>query len=110
MTQNEVINKLSMEMALALGDLDTLPTCRTYIQMALAVGVEHFTMDMEEIIVMNYKGEELDRLKSVTDVEKKLGIKQAYVSAVLRGDQASAGGFKFQKVKDKLLIPALKTA
>ncbi len=97
-------------MALALGDLDTLQTCRTYIQMALTVGIEHFTRDMEEIIVMNYKGEEIDRLKSVTDVEKKLGIKQAYVSAVLRGDQFSAGGLRFMKVKDKELIPIKKTA
>ena len=110
MTQGEVINKLSMEMAVALGDLDTLQTCRTYIQMALSIGIEHYTRDMEEVIVMNYKGVEIDRLKSVTDVERKLGIKQCYVSAVLRGDQFSTGGLRFQLVKDKELIKIKKTA
>jgi predicted DNA-binding ArsR family transcriptional regulator len=110
MTQGEVINKLSMECAVALGDLDTLQTVRNYIQMALAIGVEHYTKDMEEVIVMNYNGEEIDRLKSVTDVERKLGIKQAYVSAVLRGDQFSAGGLRFQLVKDKELVPVKKIA
>lgn len=110
MTQGEVINKLSMEMALALGDFNTLQTCRTYIQMALSIGVEHYTKDMEEIIVLNYAGQEIDRFKCVTDVERKMGIKQCYVSAVLRGDQFSTGGFRFQKVKDKELIPMNKTA
>jgi hypothetical protein len=105
MTQSEVINKLSMEMAIALGDLETLPTCRIYIQMALSIGIEHFTKDMEEIIVMNYEGKEIDRIKSVSDIEKKFGIKQCYVSAVLRGDQHSAGGFIFMKSRDKELIP-----
>jgi hypothetical protein len=110
MTQGYVINKLSMEMALALGDLDTLETCRKYIQMALSIGTEHFTKDMEEIIVMNYKGEEIDRLKSIGDAERKLGISQSQVSDVLRGKQFSAGGLRFMKVRDKELIPIKKTA
>jgi len=110
MTQSEVINKLSMEMALALGDLDTLPTCRTYIQMALAIGIEHYTKDMEEIIVMNKDGEEVTRLKSVSEGEVKLGIRQIYISLCLTGRQHSAGGFMFVKAKDKELIPAKKTA
>ena len=110
MTQSEVINRMSMEMALALGDLDTLQTCRTYIQMALMIGIEHFTKDMEEIIVLNKEGEEITRLKSVTEGEAKLGIKQSYISACLMGLQHTAGGYMFIKTKDKELIPAKKTA
>jgi hypothetical protein len=110
MTQNEVINKLSMEMALALGDLDHLRTCKFYIQMALAIGIDHFTKEMEEIIIMNYDGQEIDRLKSLTDCETKLGIYKSQISEVLSGKRFSAGGLRFQKVKDKELVPARKTA
>lgn len=110
MTQGEVINKLSIEMALALGDLDTLQTCRTYIQMALMIGIEHFTKDMEEIIVLTKNGEEVTRLKSVTEGELKLGIRQACISDCLAGRQHTAGGYMFIKAKDKELIPAKKTA
>jgi hypothetical protein len=110
MTQGEVIEKLSREMALALGDYSTLQTCRIYIQMALSIGVEHYTKDMEEIIVLSIDGREIDRLKSISDVEKKMGIKQQYVSAVLTGQQYSAGGLRFMKVKDKELVPMKKTA
>ena len=110
MTLSEVINKLSMEQAIALGDLDTLQTCRIYIQMALMVGVEHFTKDMEEIVVMNKQGEEVARFKSVSECEAKLGIPQNQISSALNGYQHSAGGFLFMKLKDKELIPAKKTA
>lgn len=97
-------------MALALGDLDTLQTCRTYIQMALSIGVEHFTKDMEEIIQMDRNGVEMGRFKSVTDASVKTGIPQYQLSAVLTGIQHTAGGFIFIKVKDKELIPKQKTA
>lgn len=110
MTQAEVINKLSMELALALGDMDTLTTCRAYIQMALTIGIEHFTKDMEEIIVLNKEGEEITRLKSVTEGESKLGIRQTQISDCLAGRQHTAGGYMFIKSKDKELIPAKKTA
>ncbi|HNX37502.1 MAG TPA: hypothetical protein PL124_05470 [Candidatus Cloacimonadota bacterium] len=110
MTVNEVIKKLSMEMAVALGELDHLPTCRRYISMALSIGIEHYTKDMEEIVVMTHQGEEVARFKCVTEVERKLGIKQSYVSAVLNGTQHSAGGFLFIKARDKELIPEKKSA
>lgn len=97
-------------MALVLGDLGTLQTCRTYIQMALMIGVEHFTKDMEEIIVMNKQGEEIVRYKSVSECEAKLGIPGNQISSALNGYQHSAGGFLFMKAKDKELIPAKKTA
>jgi len=110
MTQSEVINKLSMEMALALGDLDTLQTCRTYIQMALAIGIEHYTKDMEEIIQMDRFGVELDRFKSVSEAVEKTGIPQNYISSVLTGQQHTTGGFIFMRARDKQLIPARKSA
>lgn len=110
MIQNEVINKLSMELAMALGDLDTLQTCRTYIRMALAIGIDHFTKDMEEIVQMDRFGEEIARFKSVTEASVKSGIRQGDISAVLTGLQHSAGGFLFMKEKDKELVPAKKIA
>lgn len=110
MTQGEVINKLSMEMALALGDLDTLQTCRTYIQMALSIGIDHFTKDMEEIIQMDHFGAEIDRYKSISEAVRETGISQPCISDAIRGAQHTAGGFIFMKSKDKVLIPAKKTA
>lgn len=105
MTQAEVINKLSMEMAMALGDLETLQTCRTYIQMALSIGLEHFTKDSQEIICMNYSGEEIARFKSTREASLKLGVDRRNIDHVLRGCCQSAGGYKFMKAKDKELVP-----
>jgi hypothetical protein len=110
MTQNEVINKLSMEMALLTGDLDNLNTYRWFIRQALDIGINHFTKDMEEIIQMDRFGEELGRFKGVTDCSQKTGIRQSDISAVLTGVQHSAGGFLFMRSKDKKLIPMQKTA
>lgn len=104
MTVNEVVEKLSMEMAVALGELDHLPTCRRYIRMALAVGIEHFTKDMEEIIMMTKQGEEISRFRSVSECVSKTGIPQPQISAVLTGQQHTAGGFMFIKTKDKELV------
>jgi hypothetical protein len=110
MTQNEVINKLSMEMALALGDLDTLRTCRIYIQMALSIGIEHFHVLEEEIIVLDKDGVECGRFKGLADAEKVLGINKASICKCLNGERHSAGGLMFIKTKDKELIPVKKTA
>lgn len=110
MTQNEVINKLSMEMALDLGDLDTLQTCRIYIQMALYIGIEHYTKEMEEVIMMDHFGIEIARYKSAQDASEKTGINRPSISEVMSGKIHSAGGFIFMKSKDKELIPAKKTA
>lgn len=110
MTVNEVVEKLSMEMAVALGELDHLPTCRRYIRMALAVGIEHFTKDSEEIVVMNYSGDELYRFKSTREAEAKLGINRRNIGHVLSGAAHSAGGFIFMKAKDKELIKVKKIA
>ncbi len=108
MTQNEVIIKLSMEMAKKL-DAD-LNTCMWFIRQALCIGIDHYTKDMEEVIQMDRDGEEIGRYKSVGDASLKTGIRQGDISAVLTGLQHTTGGFVFIKVKDKELIPVRKTA
>lgn len=110
MTQNEVINKLSIEMAIALGNLDTLQTCRIYIQMALSIGIDHFTKDMEEVIAMDDTGREVGRYKSILDAERNLGVRECNIHQVLSGRNHTAGGYLFIRTKDKELIPAKKTA
>jgi hypothetical protein len=110
MTYNEVVNKLSMEMALALGDMSALQTCRTYIQMALSIGTEHFTKDMDEVIAYTTKGKETGRFKSVQDAANKLGLYPELITAVLNGRQCTTGGFMFMKTKDKELGPVKNTA
>jgi hypothetical protein len=106
MTTSEVINKLSMELAFMTGDLEDIKHYKKYIRMALAVGIEHFTKDMEEIIVMTRAGVEVGRFKSVTEASKRTGIRQCDVSNVLTGVQHSAGGFLFMKEKNKILVKA----
>jgi hypothetical protein len=110
MTQNEVINKLSMEMAMELEDFFALKICRKYIQMALSIGLEHFRTDMVEIIQMDRLGEEIERYKSATEASQKTGISLGDICSVLTGNRHSAGGFLFIRSKDKELIPAKKTA
>jgi hypothetical protein len=110
MTQNEVINKLSIEMALELGDFDYFTICRKFIQRSLVIGTDHFAIDMEEVIQMDRFGTEIDTFKSVGEASKKTGIRQGDISAVLTGVQHTAGGFIFMKSKDKELVPVNKTA
>jgi hypothetical protein len=110
MTQGEVINKLSMELAVKVGDFDNLETFRWFIRQALCIGIDHFTKDMEEVIQMDRFGVEIARFKGVTDCSNKTGIRQSDISAVLSGAQHTTGGFMFIKAKDKELIPIQKTA
>jgi hypothetical protein len=110
MTQSEVINKISMELAIKVGDFDNLDIFRWFIRQALVIGIDHFTQDMEEIVQMDHLGGEIARFKGVTDCSRKTGIRQGDISAVLTGVQHSAGGFLFIRAKDKELIPIKKTA
>jgi len=110
MTHNEVINKLSMELAVKIGDFDNLETFRWYIRQALVIGTEHFSVNMEEIVQMDGNGVELGRYKSIGEASRKTGLWHANISDVIRGKQHSAGGFIFIKSKDKELIPIEKTA
>lgn len=97
-------------MALALGELDHLQTCRTYIQMALSIGIDHFTKNMEEIIAMDPQGREVGRYKNILEIERELGVKESNVHHVLAGRNHTAGGYIFIRSKDKELIPSRKTA
>ncbi len=100
MTQGEVISKLARECCLAMGEFYYYDTVRTYIQMALSIGIEHYTKDMEEIVALYQDGREAGRFKSVGEAATKLGLPQSSVSSVLSGKQYTAGGLKFVKTKD----------
>ena len=111
MTQSEVINKLAMELAIAIdldnenGIQDHTPVYRWFIRQALDIGTNHFTKDVEEVVMLSKEGEEVARYKGVIDASIKTGIRQGDISAVLTGVQHTAGGFKFMKAKDWELVP-----
>jgi|SRR3990172_1896292 len=111
MTHSQVIDKLAMEMAIAMdleeqqGIEDHTPTYRWFIRQALDIGTNHFTKDMEEVVMITKEGAEAARYKGVTDASHKTGIRQADISAVITGRQHTAGGFKFMKAKDWELVP-----
>jgi hypothetical protein len=104
MLQSEVINKLSRECCLAMGDFTYFKTIRTYIQMALAVGVDHYTTDMEEVVAMDFEGKEAGRFKSIKDAANELNFPRQNIVAVLHGRRPSYCGLKFMKVKDYELV------
>ncbi len=104
MLQSEVINKLSRECCLAMGDFDYFKTVRIYIQMALSIGIEHYTKDMEEIVALYMDGTEAGRFKSITEASDKLGINRRNIDHVLRGNVHSAGSLMFMKAKDYELV------
>ena len=103
MTHDEVITKLSRECCLAIGDFSYFTTVKVYIQRALTIGIEHYTVDMEEVVVMDAEGREVGRFKSVSDASRKIGVRQSDISAVLAGRQHTTGGFMFILAKDYLL-------
>jgi hypothetical protein len=105
MLQSEVINKLSHECCLAMGSFDYFRTVRIYIQMALAVGVEHYRIDMDEVVALDMEGVEAGRFKSIQEAADKIGIIQSAIVNNLSGRSASAGGLKWMKVKDYELVP-----
>ena len=100
MTQAVVIQRLTAELLPQLtGDvIHDEPIVRRYMTMALDIGVNHFTPDMEEIMMISRDGVEIARFKGVTDASVKSGIRQGCISSVLSGIQHSAGGFLFRKV------------
>jgi hypothetical protein len=104
MIQSEVINKLSRECCLAMGDFDYFKTVRTYIQMALSIGIEHYTKDMEEVVAMYKDGVEAGRFKSEKEAADKLGITYQNIAAVLQGRQHTAGGLLFMRTRDYELV------
>jgi len=109
MIQSEVIHKLSRECCLALGDFDHFDTVRSYIQMALSIGIEHYSKTMEEVVALYKDGTEAGRFKSVTEASEKLGIYQSSITNVLSGRCHLAGGLMWMKTKDYELIEREKT-
>ncbi len=104
MTQGEVISKLTRECCLAMGEFYYYDTIRVYIQMALSVGVEHYTADMEEIVALYKDGREAGRFKSTIEAAEKLGVRRTSISDVLAGRLYTTGGLKFIKTKDYELV------
>lgn len=72
--------------------------------MALAVGVEHFNVRMEEIVALDSNGTEAGRFRSLSEAHAKLGIDEGSISAVMDGHRQTAGGLKWMKVRDYELI------
>ena len=108
MIQSEVINKLTRECCLALGDFDHFNTVRTYIQMALSIGIEHYSREMEEVVVLARDGIEMGRFKSIVETAEKLGLAQENISAVINGRQQTCGGMMFIKARYYDLQPREK--
>ena len=104
MIQSHVINKLALELAFQTGRMEDMKLYKQYLRMALTVGIEHFTVDMEEVIALNAEGREKGRYKSVADAAKKLGIQRQNIVAVLNSRKQTAGGYLFMKATDKELV------
>jgi hypothetical protein len=96
----ECWDKLSRECGLTAANLESYLTVRAYIQIALVVGMEYFTKDMTEVIVINKNGSIQGQYKGITEAAKKLKIQQRDISAVLTGRQKTAGGYKFMRMDD----------
>jgi hypothetical protein len=106
MTVSEVVNKLALELSFRTGHFEDLKINKEYLNMALMVGIEHFTVDMEEVIAMTKEGAEVGRFKSILDAERKLGVKECNIHQVLAGRNHTAGGYCFIRTKDKILVKA----
>ena len=72
--------------------------------MALSIGIEHYTVDMEEIVALYRDGVEAGRFKSVKDASDKMGVTYQNITAVLNGRQHTAGGLLFIRTKDYELV------
>jgi hypothetical protein len=103
MLQSEAVKKINTEMTLELGGLEYLRICKFYINMAMVVGLECYSKNMEEIIAMNCDGIEVGRFPGLREAERNLGISAGGISNVLAGRHHTAGGLMFMKVKDKEL-------
>lgn len=97
MTRDYVLNQLTCELVALTGDTENMSAYRKYLNMALDIGVNHFTKDMEEVIQMDTNGRIIKRYKGITDAATKIGIKQCSISDVITGRQNSTHGFIFRK-------------
>lgn len=104
MTVDSVVKKLALEMAFITGRTEDMKIYKQYLQMALTIGIDHFTKEMVEIVAMDTEGTEIGRYKSVLEAERKLGVREANIHQVLSGRNHTAGGYMFIRSKDKILI------
>lgn len=106
MTQSEAINKLAIECHSLVEQYPDAKyaTIRKYIQMALVVGLEHFSTNMDEVVALDHNGVELGIFKSTQEASEKLGVYRKNITAVLGGRRPSAGGYRFIKRKDYKLL------
>lgn len=105
MTRSKIINSLTLELVSLTGDTEHMSTIRRYIEMALDVGINHFTKEMEEIVMVDGFGHEIDRFRCLSEAENKTGIDRRHISLVLLGQRHTAGDCRFIKAKDMVLIP-----
>ena len=105
MTHDYVINKLTCELIVETGCPEHISAYRRKIRQALDIGINHFTKDMEEVIMMDRFGKEIERFKGVSDASAKTGVRQSDISSVLIGRQHTAGGFIFRKASTLVLKP-----
>ena len=74
-----------------------------------SIGIDHYTKEMEEIVVLSRNGVEMGRFRSIVETAEKLGLAQENISAVLNGRQQTSGGMIFMKARDYDLIPREKS-
>jgi hypothetical protein len=95
MTQNQVINKLALELAFQTGRMEDMKLYKQYLRMALVVGTDHFLVGMKEIVAMDKEGKELGRFRCIKDVAKKLNLRYDSIEDVLQKRRNSVFGYKF---------------
>ena len=97
MTINEVTNKLVFEMVQLTGHFEDADIYKSYIRIALTVGMEYFNPMQEEVVATNQKGVEVGRYKSIEEASVKLNIKRQNIVSVVLGHRNKAGGLSFRK-------------
>ena len=100
MILDEVVNKLALELMNRTGNIGHAPLYREFLNMAVIIGMEHFTPDMIEIVALLKDGAEAGRYKCTAEASRKLGIAQGNITAVLEGRRHTAGGYLFIRKVD----------
>lgn len=103
MTVDEVTDKISVELALYLDRVGDLPHIKRIVRMAITVGIEYFSKDMEEIMLLNKKGELVKVFKSINDTATVLETDRSIIQRVLAGKRHSIRGYILRKVQNKPL-------
>jgi len=97
MTIDEVTKKLVFEMVQLTGHFEDADVYKSYIRIALTVGMEYFNIFQDEVIATDQQGVEVGRYKSIIDASKKLNIPRQSICKVVLGYRNKAGGLSFRK-------------